>query len=105
MSGIISAIRGGPGSQTTVKKAIAFSKETHDLRLERLDLVIMDLQPATVALALGELKLAGQGLNQQRFAIAIPQGANSLKAEINRGTRHDGSWLNKVQHGTERSSV
>jgi hypothetical protein len=29
MSGIISAIRGGPGSQSTVKKAIAFSKETH----------------------------------------------------------------------------
>ncbi len=28
MPGIISAIRGGPGSQPTIEKAIAFSKET-----------------------------------------------------------------------------
>lgn len=64
----------------------AYAKPEHiveDLRQGRLDLAIMDLQPATAALSLGDLKLAGQGLNQQRFAIALPQGSNTLKAEIN----------------------
>jgi len=64
-----------------------YAKPEHaveDLRLNRLEIVIMDLQPATAALASGELKLAGQGLDQQRFAIALPQGANTLKAEINK---------------------
>ena len=64
-----------------------YSKPEHavdDLRLRRLDLVIMDLQPATAALALGDLDLIGQGLNQQRLAIAIPKGANTLQAVINR---------------------
>jgi ABC-type amino acid transport substrate-binding protein/heat shock protein HslJ len=67
-------------------KLFVYAKPEHavdDLRQNRLDVVIMDLQPATAALALGDLKLAGQGLNQQRFAIALPQGANTLKAEIN----------------------
>ena len=64
-----------------------YAKPEHavdDLKMGRLDLVILDLQPATAALALGDLKLAGQGLSQQRFAIAVPHGANTLKAEINR---------------------
>jgi polar amino acid transport system substrate-binding protein len=64
-----------------------YAKPEHavdDLRQGRLDVVILDLQPATAALASGDLKLAGQGLHQQRFAIAVPQGANMLKAEINR---------------------
>ncbi len=30
------------------------------------------------------MKLVGRGLNQQRFAIALPKGAASLKAEIDR---------------------
>ena len=67
-------------------KLFAYAKPEHavnDLKLDRLDLVIMDLQPATAALTLGDLELVGQGLNQQRLAIAIPPGANSLKAEIN----------------------
>lgn len=64
-----------------------YSKPEHavgDLRLKRLDLVIMDLQPATAVLSLGDLALAGQGLYQQRYAIAIPQGDNTLQAVINR---------------------
>ena len=64
-----------------------YAKPEHavnDLKLERLDLVMMDLEPATLALAEGGLKLVGQGLNQQRFAIALPLGANALKDEINR---------------------
>lgn len=47
----------------------------NDLRLNRLDVVMMDLQPATAALADGGLKLVGQGLNQQRLAYAVQAGA------------------------------
>ena len=64
----------------------SYAKPEHavdDLRMQRLDLVIMDLQPATLALADGDLKLAGQGLNQQRLAIALPQGSAALRAKIN----------------------
>lgn len=63
-----------------------FSKPEHaidDLKHERIDLVMMDLQPATLALGDGDLKLVGQGLNQQRMAIALPKGANALRSKIN----------------------
>ena len=55
-----------------------------DLQEGRLDLVMLDAQPAEVAVAAGGVKLAGEGLNMQRFAIALPKGAASLKAEIDR---------------------
>ncbi|MFN2234340.1 MAG: transporter substrate-binding domain-containing protein [Anaerolineales bacterium] len=63
-----------------------YAKPEHavdDLVHNRVDLVIMDLQPATAALSEGGLKLVGQGLNQQRLAIALPKGANALRAKIN----------------------
>jgi polar amino acid transport system substrate-binding protein len=55
----------------------------NDLRLDRLDLVIMDYQPATKALEEGGLKMVGQGLNPQQYAIGVQKGAISLKNEIN----------------------
>jgi ABC-type amino acid transport substrate-binding protein/cell division septation protein DedD len=64
----------------------AYAKPEHavdDLKHHRLDLVIMDLQPATLALHDGALKMVGQGLNQQRLAIALPQGADALRGKIN----------------------
>ncbi len=64
----------------------AYSESKHainDLALKRLDLVILDLQPATLALSNPELMLAGQGLNQQKLAIAVPNGADSLREVIN----------------------
>ena len=64
----------------------AYAKPEHavnDLKLNRLDLVMMDLQPATLALAGGGINLVGQGLNQQRLAIALPLGANALTDKIN----------------------
>ncbi len=53
-----------------------------DLQEGRLDLIMGDLQPAEVAVGTGGLKIVGRGLNQQRYAIALPKGAQSLKAEI-----------------------
>jgi polar amino acid transport system substrate-binding protein len=55
-----------------------------DLREGRVELVVMDLQPAEAAVAAGGVKLAAQGLNQQRLALAYPKGAQALKAEIDR---------------------
>ena len=63
----------------------SYAKPEHainDLRLGRLDLVIIDFQPAVHALGTGDLKLVAENLNQQLFAIALPKGANSLKAHI-----------------------
>ncbi|NIV33667.1 MAG: transporter substrate-binding domain-containing protein, partial [Anaerolineae bacterium] len=55
-----------------------------DLQTGRVDLVVMDLQPAQVAVAVGGVKLVAQGLHQQRYALAMPKGAQALKAEIDR---------------------
>jgi len=63
----------------------AYAKPEHavnDLKLSRLDVVIMDLQPAVQTLADPDLKLVGEGLNQQLLAIALPKGAEALKAQI-----------------------
>lgn len=59
------------------------SHAVDDLKSGYLDLVMMDLQPATLALADGNLKLVGQGLNQQRYAIAVKAGSGELLARIN----------------------
>ncbi len=76
-------VAGGVISQNQL---FTYAKPEHaldDLRHARLDLAIMDLQPATLALHDGVLNLVGQGLNQQRLAIAFPKGANALRAKIN----------------------
>jgi ABC-type amino acid transport substrate-binding protein len=54
-----------------------------DLRQDRLDLVMLDKQPAEAFAAEGGVKIVGQGLNQQRLAIMLPQGSESLKAKLN----------------------
>jgi polar amino acid transport system substrate-binding protein len=54
-----------------------------DLRQDRLDLVMLDAQPAEAFAAKGGVKLVGQGLNQQRLAIALPKGSNSLRDRLN----------------------
>jgi len=66
-------------------KLFAYAKPEHavnDLKLGRLDVVIMDLQPAVQTLADPDLKLIGEGLNQQLLAIALPKGAEALRAQI-----------------------
>lgn len=54
-----------------------------DLREQRLDLVVMDLRPAQVAVSEGGVRLVGEGLNPQRFAIAVRNGANALRLQLN----------------------
>lgn len=53
-----------------------------DLKLGRLDVVVMDYQPAIQNLTDPEISLVGQGFNQQKFAIALPKDAYALKAKI-----------------------
>ncbi len=54
-----------------------------DVRNGRIDLAILDLQPAQLAVAAGGLKIVGQGLNPQRLAIALINGAATTQAQIN----------------------
>ncbi len=70
----------------TERMLYVYEKPEHaveDLRRDRLDLVMMDLEPATVAHNAGGVQLAGKGLNQQTFAIAIPLGAEEFRLKIN----------------------
>ncbi len=55
----------------------------NDLALGRLDLVMADLRPSTVATQNFDVVLVGQGLNQQRFAIALKLNSNELTKRIN----------------------
>jgi len=54
-----------------------------DLREDRLDLVIMDAEPAQAFAARDGVKVVGGGLNQQRLAIALRLGANALRDRLN----------------------
>ncbi len=54
-----------------------------DLREGRIDLVVLDLPPAQVAVNQGGVELVGQGLNIQYFGIGIPQQEPTLQTQIN----------------------
>ncbi len=54
-----------------------------DLKGNRLHVVILDRQPAIQYLSDPELVLAGERLNQQRLAVALPSGAGALQSVIN----------------------
>jgi ABC-type amino acid transport substrate-binding protein len=54
-----------------------------DLKANRLHVVILDRQPAIQYLSDPELVLAGERLNQQRLAVALPSGAGALQSVIN----------------------
>lgn len=48
-----------------------------------VDVVIMDALPAEAAVQERDLKIVGEGLNRQLFAIVLPQGADTLTTQIN----------------------
>jgi ABC-type amino acid transport substrate-binding protein/heat shock protein HslJ len=54
-----------------------------DLREGRIDLVVLDLQPAQVAASQGGVEIVAQGLNTQYFGIGVPKQEPTLLAQIN----------------------
>jgi len=55
-----------------------------DLRQNRLDVVIGDLLPAQLAVdTYDDIELVGQGLNRERYAIAVAPGATGLQTRLN----------------------
>jgi len=69
-----------------------------DLKANRLHVVILDRQPAIQYLSDPELVLAGERLNQQRLAVALPDGAQALQSVINHvllALQNEG-WLSQL---------
>jgi polar amino acid transport system substrate-binding protein len=54
-----------------------------DLLEGKIGLVVLDLRPAEVAEATEEVEIVAQGMNRQRYAIAVPAGAINLQQAIN----------------------
>ncbi len=55
-----------------------------DLRENRIELAVMDLYPAQLAVGeFGDIQVIGSGLNRQRYAVAMPQGSPLLQKAIN----------------------
>ena len=74
----------GQMPQDNLKTYQKASDAVRDLEQGRVDLVVLDLQPAKSAVEQGGVKLVGEGQNVQHYAIALPKGAASLKAELDR---------------------
>lgn len=63
-----------------------YAKPEHamsDLSADYLDIVLMDRQPALEYVDVGGVKVVGEGVNPQVFAIAIPNGATELQSHLN----------------------
>lgn len=56
----------------------------NDLKRGRVDAVVMDLEPAKSFAGRGGVRLVGEGLNRQMFAIALPKGQPELLELVNR---------------------
>lgn len=54
-----------------------------DLKRGRLELVVLDSQPAQANVQAGGVKLVGEGVKPQSYAIALPKGADSLRRVLN----------------------
>jgi polar amino acid transport system substrate-binding protein len=55
-----------------------------DLKAGHVDVLAMDRQPAQLASRLTGIRIVGEQLNRQHFAIAVPLGQNNLRRAINR---------------------
>jgi len=55
-----------------------------DLQRGKIDLVLLDFQPAQSFVQQGGVKLVGQGLDPQSFALAIPKGADSFRRVLDK---------------------
>ena len=54
-----------------------------DLANGRIDLVALDLQPAKLAEARGDVKIVAIGITPQQFSMAVPKGAKTLLSQLN----------------------
>lgn len=54
-----------------------------DLKNNRLDIVMLDFNPAQSYLKQGGLKMVGQNINPQQYAIGLRKGAAALQERIN----------------------
>jgi len=59
------------------------SRAVKDLELGRIDLVILDAVAAERLQETGSVKIVARGLNRQRYAIAVPIGADELRRNLN----------------------
>lgn len=55
-----------------------------DLKAGRVDVLAMDRQPARQAAKTSGVRVVGEELNRQHFAIAMPLGQNNLRRAINK---------------------
>ncbi len=55
-----------------------------DLASARVDIVVLDLLAAQRFIDEGAARLAGQGLNTQRYAIAVRKGSDELRQQLDR---------------------
>jgi polar amino acid transport system substrate-binding protein len=65
-----------------------------DLKAGRVDLLVVDAPAARKIVDDGGVKIVGQGLTQQRYAIAVPRGAVELRTKLNEAlaaVREDGT--------------
>ena len=55
-----------------------------DLKNKRIDLVLLDNQPAQTYVQQGGVKLVGEGIDPQLYAMAIPKGADSFRRVLDK---------------------
>ena len=55
-----------------------------DLKNKRIDLVLLDNQPAQTFVQQGGVKLVGEGIDPQLYAMAIPKGADSFRRVLDK---------------------
>ncbi|MFA9404099.1 MAG: transporter substrate-binding domain-containing protein, partial [Anaerolineales bacterium] len=70
----------------TTDQLFVYAKPEHavgDLELDRLDIVLMDKLPAEEYVNAGGVKIVGEGVNPQLYAIGLQNGASELQAKIN----------------------
>ncbi len=69
--------------ETNLFEYAQISQAIADLQLGRIDSIMLDQKPAEAAVQAGGVEIIGQGLNRQRFSIALPQGEANLQSELN----------------------
>ena len=55
-----------------------------DLVEGRIELVVLDAQPAQFAVDSGGVKIVSKGFNSEQYAIALPKGESALKEQIDK---------------------